>query len=613
MPATRFTLRLFGRFAAELNGEPLTDLRLREGERLLAFLALHHGEDVSYQMLAQWFWPAEARHGDHELTLYRNTRQALFSLRRALGPEGERVMARGKGHVCLNLAGADVDTIAFDERISYGDIGSLSVAVDLYRDRLLAGWQDAWITEPRSRRAHTYERTLRRLIALSRASGDTAASVRHLRTALAHWPEEEGLWRELLESLAQLGSAADVEAAYEALCARLDAQQCGPAPETQILIASLRANWRRPAQCDEKQGVLEREEQADLPATPAPQTTVALEPVGGVAPINSPFYIERDADAELATSLRRGDMIVLITGGRQMGKTSLLARGLHALRRPDARVAQIDMQMFNEDQFATPDALLFALATAIALQLDIDPPTLRSWNPEAGANINLETFLRRRVLAAHPEPLALALDEVDRLFTCPYGGDVFGLFRSWYNRRGLDPEGPWSRLTLIMAYATEARLFITNLNQSPFNVGTRIDLEDFTPAELAELNRRHGSPLRDPAELARFHRLVGGHPYLSRRGLDEMVHRGIGLTALESVAPCDTGPFGDHLRRLLICLTRDAVLTTIVRNLLGGKPCDDAGGFYRLRSAGVVAGRAAVEARLRCELYATYLTEHLRP
>ncbi len=49
---------------------------------------------------------------------------------------------------------------------------------------------------------------------------------------------------------------------------------------------------------------------------------------------------------------------------------------------------------------------------------------------------------------------------------------MFGLFRSWHNSRALDPTSPLNRLTLAIAYATEAHLFITDLNQSPFNLSS---------------------------------------------------------------------------------------------------------------------------------------------
>src|SRR5204862_5917842 len=116
---------------------------------------------------------------------------------------------------------------------------------------------------------------------------------------------------------------------------------------------------------------------------------------------------------------------------------------------------------------------------------------------------------RREVLGKVNAQVVWGLDEVDRLFTSKFGGEVFGLFRSWHNKRALDPDGPWQRLTLAIAYATEAHLFITDLNQSPFNVGTRLLLDAFSFEQVEELNRRYGSPLRDKAEVARYFRLVG--------------------------------------------------------------------------------------------------------
>jgi hypothetical protein len=208
------------------------------------------------------------------------------------------------------------------------------------------------------------------------------------------------------------------------------------------------------------------------------------------------------------------------------------------------------------------------------------------------------------------------LDEVDRLFTTSFGGEVFGLFRSWHNARSLDPSGPWNRLTLAIAYATEAHLFITDLNQSPFNVGTRLALDDFTVEEVAELDRRYGRPLDDPARVRRFYGLVGGHPYLVREGLHEMAARGMDLESLERLADHDDGPFGDHLRRLALSLAHGdaatgAPLADAMREVLAGRPCPTAESFYRLRSAGVVAGDSAGDARPRCRLYAAYLGRRL--
>ncbi|MBI1761068.1 MAG: helix-turn-helix transcriptional regulator [Acidobacteria bacterium] len=336
-----------------------------------------------------------------------------------------------------------------------------------------------------------------------------------------------------------------------------------------------------------------------------------LEPVGGAMPLTSRFYVERRTDAEFQAAVARRDSIVLVKGARQVGKTSLLARSLQRAREAGARVALTDFQLFNAAQLASAESFLLALAKTLAEQLELAQTPAEVWDAELGPSMNFTRYLRRAALGESEAHLVWGMDEVDRLFACAFGNEVFGLFRSWHNARSLEPAGPWLRLTLALAYATEAHLFITDIHQSPFNVGTRLTLEDFTLEQIADLNRRYGAPLADDAEVARYFALVGGHPYLARRGLSELVTTGSGLSNLEARAAQDAGPFGDHLRRLLFALSQDAALCEIVRGMMQGQPCPTAESFYRLRSAGVVVGETARAAQLRCGLYASYLEEHL--
>ena len=90
-----------------------------------------------------------------------------------------------------------------------------------------------------------------------------------------------------------------------------------------------------------------------------------------------------------------------------------------------------------------------------------------------------------------------------------------------------------------------------------------------------------------------------------------MAAHGISLMAFEAKADLDEGPYGDHLRRMLILLAHDKALSDAVRDVLQGLPCPTTESFYRLRSAGVMSGESAREARPRCQLYANYLERHL--
>jgi hypothetical protein len=348
-------------------------------------------------------------------------------------------------------------------------------------------------------------------------------------------------------------------------------------------------------------------------AAPHPPGEVPFEPIGGAVPLDSPFYLIRPADVELRHAISRHDSVILIKGARQIGKTSLLARGLKYARENGGRVALSDFQKFNATNLESVANLHVSLAESLVDQLDLPVVPAAVWDERRGPNVNFERFLRREVLGRVEGHLVWGLDEVDRLFCYPYASEVFGLFRSWHNERALDPNGPWSRLTIAIAYATEAHLFITDVNQSPFNVGTRLGLEDFWADQVAELNGRYGHPLKDRPELERFMRLVGGHPYLVRRGLHEMARRKMTLAAFEEKAPRDEGVYGDHLRRILVLLAKDAALTDIVRGVLRSQPCPTADSFYRLRSAGVVRGTSATDVQPRCRLYAEYLARHLLP
>src|SRR5206468_2028626 len=71
-------------------------------------------------------------------------------------------------------------------------------------------------------------------------------------------------------------------------------------------------------------------------------------------------------DAEFHAAIARQDSIVLVKGTRQVGKTSLLARGIQQAREAGARVVLTDFQMFNVSHLESAETLLMALAQTIA-------------------------------------------------------------------------------------------------------------------------------------------------------------------------------------------------------------------------------------------------------
>jgi len=81
----------------------------------------------------------------------------------------------------------------------------------------------------------------------------------------------------------------------------------------------------------------------------APSLGEELEPVGGAVPLDSRFYIVRQADEEFITAVTRKDSIVLVKGARQVGKTSLLARGLERAREQGATVVLTEISPISSE------------------------------------------------------------------------------------------------------------------------------------------------------------------------------------------------------------------------------------------------------------------------
>jgi hypothetical protein len=114
-----------------------------------------------------------------------------------------------------------------------------------------------------------------------------------------------------------------------------------------------------------------------------------LEPIGGAVPLNSEYYIVRPQDGELRAAVNRFDSIVLIKGARQMGKTSLLARGLQQGRERGAKVVLTDFQKLNLADLESAANLYFTLAESIAEQLGLAVFPQDVWDEKRGANVNL--------------------------------------------------------------------------------------------------------------------------------------------------------------------------------------------------------------------------------
>jgi hypothetical protein len=205
----------------------------------------------------------------------------------------------------------------------------------------------------------------------------------------------------------------------------------------------------------------------------------------GAVKLNSPFYVVRTEDARFMRSLVGNGTTTVIKGPRQIGKSSLLARGIAAAQDANLRTFYLDFQALANAQFKDLDCLFKSLAHLVVKEFRITQDLEKSWGA-SGGKIEISDFLKHAVLAQVDGPVVFIFDEVDRVFQyAEYRDDFFGTIRFWHNERAYHPD-PWDRLNVVIAHSTEASLWIQDIYQSPFNVGEQVRLKRFQ----ASANRR---------------------------------------------------------------------------------------------------------------------------
>lgn len=388
----------------------------------------------------------------------------------------------------------------------------------------------------------------------------------------ASWSGPEDTPR-LIEELTQAISGVDLP--FESLSARKEAVNLG---ESGLLSQPLPS--AQPAALELPEGTIDRE---------------------------SHFYIQRSSDSIALSAIARQGATIVIKGPRQMGKSSLLIRTIDAASKEDRRYAFLDFQLFSREHLSNADVFFRQFCSWVTDTLDIEDKTEEYWQLPLGNSQRCTRYIERHILRQLDGRLLLAMDEVDTIFDTEYRSDFFSMLRSWHNIRATSPS--WKSLDLVLVTSTEPYQFIESMNQSPFNVGEVIELEDFTGEQVDDLNRRHGAPLR-PSDQVRLMALLSGHPYLVRRALYLVADKRITAEDLFSQAIEDRGPFGDHLRYYLFRLQGRTELIEGLREVIRNKTVSNELVFFRLRGAGLVRreGRSVLP---RCRLYEDYFRERL--
>jgi DNA-binding SARP family transcriptional activator len=414
MSASPWRIELFGGLTARHGDRAVSHFETRKIAALLACLSLRLPHPVPRMVLAEQLWPEE----DWDATRNR-LRQALSSLRRDLellrpaadAPEaGERdgVLLADRADVRLNAAVVTTDVAEFESALRAAGRAAdpparaafLREAIALYQGELVPGYYEEWVSAERERLASAYRDALGQLAEALAATGDLPGAITIGRRFAVEDPLREDARCLLMRIYATAGRTAEALREYRDLERLLREELSAvPSPATRSLLEELQSGRV-------EEGMSGRGKDPAVRPAPAPprrhssalSSVPPLEPEGGAVPLGSRFYLERPADGQFHSAIGRRDSIVLVKGPRQIGKTSLLARGLQRAREDGARVVLTDLQKLAPEQLESAASLFRAFAEMISDQLDLDVTPEEVWHPRRGWNVNFERFLRRKVL-----------------------------------------------------------------------------------------------------------------------------------------------------------------------------------------------------------------------
>ncbi|MEM7028187.1 MAG: ABC transporter substrate-binding protein [Chloroflexota bacterium] len=247
--------------------------------------------------------------------------------------------------------------------------------------------------------------------------------------------------------------------------------------------------------------------------------------VGGPVQVSQGTYISRSEADEALFQACLGGEFAYILASRQIGKSSLMHETAHRLLAEKVRVVRLDLNRIGTDlEEADSWYLSFCHVIARQLRLTVD---LEAWWAEqprhSGNTQRFLTFFDEVVLSQIAEPIVFFVDEIDMTLAFDFTDDFFAAIRVMYNERAQNPA--YQRLTFVLLGVATPDELIEDHTRTPFNIGQRIILQDFTQKQCIPfreaLQVKYGD--NGATYFDQIYDWTRGHPYLTQKLCQEVI------------------------------------------------------------------------------------------